>query len=177
MSFLGQYRSIPRRIGISFFSLFSLILFIYFPVNGQEEGFIVRGAIVDQNSGAPIENVNITLRGTSTGTISNALGTFKLRVKTLPFFIEYSHVSYEILSQKFEHKPLSDIHASLSPKSESLSEITITSQQIDTLFADKIYSVLDYELCDEVILLLIYRSRLSQSELLLKDYHGNERSR
>lgn len=170
MPFLGHKIKIA---GKRVFILFILSFLVCSNAIGQQEGFIVSGTVWDKNTGAPVENVNISLKGSGRGTISNSLGVFQLRVKTLPFFLELSHVSYTTKIQSFEHKPLQDIQVFIEPKSELLSEITITSQKIDTLYADRIYSVLDYELLDEGILLLIFKSRLSRAELLLKDYSGN----
>lgn len=159
-------------------SLFYTISFIILlaisnsTVQAQEEGFTINGTIWDYESGAPIENVNISVKNSRIGTTSNRLGQFKLNINTLPFYLEISHVSYESKIVEFAHKPMHEVQIYLRPKSETLSEVTVTSMSIDTLFANRIYSVLDYELCDTGIILLIYKARLSRAELWLQDYSG-----
>ena len=151
-----------------------ILLLLLFHAGYSQEGFIVSGHVTDRASGEPLENVNVSLKSTSEGASTNKFGDFTLRVKQIPFELEFSHIAYEVKTVRYEHEPLMDLEVELTPRTEPLSEVTITSQRIDTLYADRIYSVLDYELCKRGILLLIYKSRLSQAELLLQDYEGNK---
>jgi hypothetical protein len=128
--------------------------------------------VTDIDSGEPIENVNISVRNSNTGTITDELGWFQVWITRLPFSLEFSHISFEAKNIGFEHKPLQKLKVLMSRKSEPLSEVVITSHKTDTLYANRLYSVLDYELCEHGILLLIYKTRLSRSELLLLDYNG-----
>lgn len=155
-----------------------LVIFILSEAGyGQRNDFIVTGVVWDKASGAPIENANITVKGTSRGSISNAMGKFRLKVNSLPFYLEISHVGFETKTLVFEHKPLQEVQVYLEQRSEPLSEVVITSQRIDTLFADRNYDVLDYELTERGILLLVYKARLSRAELLLQDYAGKNQQR
>jgi len=140
----------------------------------QQARFTLSGSVSDKSSGEPIENVNIKIKGTNKGTVSNAMGQFTIKYARLPLILEFSHVSYTNENIRYEYSPLNDVSIEMEPKTEPLIGITVTSQKIDTLFIDDVYSVLDYELCDTGILLLIYKSRLSRSELLLQDYDGNK---
>lgn len=152
--------------------LFVFFLSFHFGARSQEDGFSVSGTIWDSENGEPIENVNISLKNTKRGSTSNLIGQFSLDVNLLPFYLELSHIGYETKTVGFEGIPLQELNIYLHPKSESLSEVTITSQSVETLYADRFYSVLDYELLEEGIVLLIYKTKLSRAELLLQDYDG-----
>lgn len=140
----------------------------------QQDGFLIEGFIWDSETGAPLENVNISVKNTNQGVSSDALGYFLIRLYKLPFTLEISHVGYEDKVITYEGIPLRSLRISLDPSTTPLPEVVITSQRIDTLFADRIYSVLDYALTDRGVLLLIYKARLSRAELLLQDYNGQK---
>lgn len=54
-----------------------------------------------------------------------------------------------------------------------LQEVDISSKKYSFLFKNKDYSILDYELMDDKILLLIFRYQLKQSELVLLNRSGD----
>ena len=149
------------------------MLFHWWNNYGQDSGFLVSGSVMDARSGAPIENVNITVTGSQEGTTTNKLGQFSIWIKTLPFELVFSHVAYENASLYYDHSPLQALRINLEERTEPLTGVTITSQNIDTIYADRVYSVLDYELCEEGIMLLIFKSRLARSELRFQDYSGH----
>jgi hypothetical protein len=62
----------------------------------------------------------------------------------------------------------------MAPKISLLTGVVITSEKIDTVYYDRHYSVMDYELLNEGIILLIYRYTLNRSEILYQDYNGNK---
>ncbi|MBN2174307.1 MAG: carboxypeptidase-like regulatory domain-containing protein [Bacteroidales bacterium] len=133
------------------------------------------GSVYDAGSGEPLANVNIRVQDTRIGTTTNQLGEFSLFIKNYPVIISLSFVGYETKNIRLEMPPLQRIIINLDPKTEVLTGVTIVSERIDTLFSDREYSILDYELLDDGILLLIFRSRITRSELLYTDYDGNEK--
>jgi hypothetical protein len=143
------------------------------PLCAQQDGFLIEGYIWDSETGAPLENVNIVVKNTNQGVSTDALGFFLIRLYKLPFTLEISYVGYETKSITYEGMPLRSLRISLDPSSTPLPEVIITSQRIDTLYADRVYSVMDYALTEKGVLLLIYKARLSRSELLLQDYDRN----
>ena len=151
---------------VSFLFLTSMAL-------SQQSKFTIRGTISDKTTGEPIEGVNISIKDSQGGGSTNAMGQFSIKYSRLPLILEFSHINYKNESLRFEFSPMNEIRVEMEQKPGELDPFVLTSQKIDTLFYDKVYSVLDYELCDKGILLLIFRSRLSRSELLLTDYDGN----
>jgi hypothetical protein len=164
--------SCARARAIHWFLLAVLIL-TSLRATTQDNAFYLSGRVSDDRTEEPVENVNIVISNTEWGTTTNELGEFILRVDQLPFELEFTHVAYKTKRLLFEHQPLRPLSVRLSRRTESLSEVVITSQRIDTLYADQVYSVLDFELCNKGILLLIFKSRLSRAELLLQDWDGN----
>lgn len=144
---------------------------------GQTNHFIIKGSVSNTETNEPIENVNITLSGDTYGTTTNAVGEFEIRINKLPFSLQFSHINYDKTILRYDHIPLQNLHVKLSRKTELLSEITITSEKVDIIYEDDEYSVLDYELTEEGILLLIFKNRLSRAELLYINYEGEELSK
>jgi hypothetical protein len=130
----------------------------------------VQDAITDE----PIEDVNIQLIDNKSGTITNELGEFEIVVDHLPFTLQFTHVSFETLSETFAYPPTRDIVLRMKGKSERLQGVVVTAQKIDTIYHDDEYSVLDYDLMQDGILLLIFKARLTKAELLYTDFKGNE---
>jgi hypothetical protein len=133
----------------------------------------ISGSVSDMQSDEPITDVNIMVRESNLGTTSNRLGEFNLYIKQLPVILEFSHVGYETKKIRLEVPPLFELEIKLEREIKEISGVTITSQKIDTIFKDREYSVMDYALMDEGILLLIYKYKLTRSELLFLDYDGN----
>lgn len=159
------------------FFVFLFYLCFIFVLNAQNNTFDVKGSISDSQTGEPIENVNIIVSGENYGSTSGPLGEYKMTISKLPFTLEFSHISYENASIKYEHIPLQHTSVKLSPKTEQLSQITVTSERIDIIYEDEEYSVLDYELTEDGILLLIFKNRLTRAELLYINYAGEALSK
>ncbi|MCB2219395.1 MAG: carboxypeptidase-like regulatory domain-containing protein [Bacteroidetes bacterium] len=155
--------------------IFAICLLSLLITHAQDETtFRIRGIVQDATSDEPIENVNIQLDDKKSGTTSNELGEFEIVVDHLPFTLQFSHVSFETSLKNFTFPPTRDIIIQLRGKSETLQGVVVTAQKIDTIYHDDIYSVLDYELMQDGILLLIFKARLANAELLYTDFEGKE---
>lgn len=148
-----------------------LVLTLCFSLSAsaQKNQFDVAGRIINAVSGEPIENANVLIQNSFTGTSTNELGEFKLSYNSLPLSLEITHISFKEKILRYEFHPLGDLQIALEPAVEELSQITISSQRIDTLYADEEYSIIDYELVEEGILLLVFKARLTNSALVLLD--------
>ncbi|MEZ5083556.1 MAG: carboxypeptidase-like regulatory domain-containing protein [Bacteroidales bacterium] len=147
------------------------VLFLLFCVTqsapAQNNQFEVTGRVVDEITGEPIENANVFIKNTSNGTTTNELGEFTISYNSLPLILEFSHISFKTKLISIKFHPIRDLQITLEQAVRELSQVTILSQRIDTLYANEYYSVLDYELVEEGILVLIFKTRLSHSELIL----------
>ena len=61
----------------------------------------------------------------------------------------------------------------MRPRVYSLGEVDISAKRYRFVFKDMDYSVLDYEIMDDNILLLIFRYQLRRSELILLSLSGD----
>jgi CarboxypepD_reg-like domain/Leucine rich repeat/Gram-negative bacterial TonB protein C-terminal len=74
--------------------LITLCLFTSFLLASAQEREIT-GRIIDKSSQQPIADANIIVHGTTTGSVSNAMGYFKLKIKPNYKSLVISHVSYQ----------------------------------------------------------------------------------
>ena len=102
--------------------LFSL-LFISALVSAQTRD--VSGTVTDKSDGSGIAGANITVKGTSTGTATDANGKFSLKIANDVTTLIVSFIGYE--TQEVNITGLSTINVSLDPGSNQLEEVVISS--------------------------------------------------
>src|SRR5215467_12750468 len=79
------------------------ILFILFQIlllntSFSQTGSLIEisGKVTDQEKNLPLSDVSVQIKGTVTGTITNATGDFVLRTKTqLPFTLVFSSIGFK----------------------------------------------------------------------------------
>jgi hypothetical protein len=157
------------------FAYFSIALFFSLSVVGQQYEF--KGTVVDGKTGDPIKNVNLKIRNSPSGTATDGHGTFKLTVKELPATIEVSCLGFESISIELTKIVSSHVEISLQPAVQNLEGVVITDKKAIPVYEDRNYSVLDYELLGDNIVLLIFRYQLKKSELLLLTRWGDTLAR
>jgi hypothetical protein len=137
------------------------------------QGFVVTGTVKDEITQVPIRDVNIKVNGTNLGTVTDNAGRFTLRLPKIPAAITLSCVGYETVYfdiPKNTGKPLAMI---MRTRVYGLKEVEIPSARYGYVFRDPDYSVLDYEIMDDNILLLVFRYQLKRSELIMLDLSGD----
>ena len=146
-------------------------LFCYMPAFSQ--AISLQGIVKDESTLKPIPEVNIKVLGTTNGTSTDKAGRFTIKVNKKPVTIIISCIGYE--TEYFNILNISNIpiEFTLVPKSYSLQEVEISSKNYSLLFKDKEYSILDYELMEDNILLIIYRTKLKRSEIVLLSRNGD----
>lgn len=87
----------------------------------------VTGVVKDKRSNKKLEYVNISVHGTSIGTVTNADGGFSIKIKDSIQVktLEISHIGY--FNQQFSVKPeaLNDITIYLTPNDRTLKEVIV----------------------------------------------------
>lgn len=95
----------------------------------------IRGKVIDQTSGKPIKDVEITIPGTRIGVISDAEGFFKIEHQSKEKKIQLSHIAYEN-----QYMTLNEIDTAIVVKlKESLlhmEDIVVTSMRSGYLLRD-----------------------------------------
>ncbi len=110
--------------------LFTFILLMNLVTFAFEGSGIIRGTIIDADTGEPVMSANIIVVGTTLGTVSDFDGNFSLNIKEGIYDIKISALGYttitvekiEVVSQK-----VNALDISLKPANEQLEEIVITS--------------------------------------------------
>jgi hypothetical protein len=134
---------------------------------------VFKGNVKDEQTLKPVADVNIMVNGATSGTSTDGAGNFSLKIDKIPAIIRFTCVGYEVASYAITGVPKAPIEFQLRPKTYSLPEVDISSKKYSYLFKDQDYSVLDYEIMGENLVLIIYRYQLKQSELVLLARNGD----
>jgi hypothetical protein len=129
------------------------------------------GKIVDQTSKKPIADVNLSIKGSNIGTVSGIKGEFSFFIDSLSATLIVSHVGYQPKIIILDKTSFS-LTIYLEPRIEELEEVEITARKTTAFFKDNFFAVKDYEIDSGKIYLLIYRTRLSNAEIICKDPSG-----
>ena len=150
----------------------SLVLLV--AINCFAQKTTVKGYIRDANSLLPIKDVNITIEGTSIGTISNDSGFFSLLSTKNIITLNISHINFVKSSYYTHEKDKGEIEILLLPKINELKGITINSNPIKSITKNLPIYIIDYLLINNKILLLAYNhKKINDTRVFLIDYDAN----
>jgi len=157
--------------------LFILLALFFFVRGSYSQQYIFNGRVIDKVTHAPVADANITFTSTNSGVTSNRKGEFTFFLDKFPSFMIVSHIGYATKRIWLDGKSNSLV-VMMEPSEILLKEVEIKSSNTpETFFKDRQFSVLDYEVADNLIYLLIYRFRLARSEILCKSESGDTISR
>ncbi|CAH8285789.1 outer membrane receptor for ferrienterochelin and colicin [Mariniflexile fucanivorans] len=122
-----------------------LLLFIvlpYFTVNAQQTSVEITGKVLESTNNQPIEYATIsvidhTTKKPITGTVTNANGTFSIKVETHNFYIEVSFMGYttkRFNKEKFVGRKINLGTILLSEDQHALDEIVVNAEKSQTEF-------------------------------------------
>ena len=98
----------------------------FFFVEAQQ--YTLRGTVVDKKTGDPLPSVNVVIKGTDKGGITNFEGKFEVSVDSLPVTLQFKFLGYKPLSRQF-YIPNNYIRIELEPESETLNSLVITASK------------------------------------------------
>ncbi|MCK5208018.1 MAG: SusC/RagA family TonB-linked outer membrane protein, partial [Cyclobacteriaceae bacterium] len=106
-------------------NLLTFILFIFtsFQLFAQENEIVISGNVTGVN-GDPIPGVNIFIQNTSTGTISEFDGTYKLSVPDSAQYIVFSYIGYLTKEEPVNNRNIIDVV--MTEDTKQLEEIVVT---------------------------------------------------
>jgi TonB-linked SusC/RagA family outer membrane protein len=84
----------------------------------------VSGTVTDASTGDPLPGVNVTVRGTTTGALTDLGGKYSLQVPDQNAFLVFSFIGYVTQEQPVSGKTL--INVALKPSIEALDEVIVT---------------------------------------------------
>lgn len=155
-------------------SIFFLTFFLlFFHIILFSQSIVFKGIVKDEQSLKPIPNVNIKIFETTQGTSTDNAGMFTIKLEKIPTALVFTCVGYENEYYKISEISLKPVEFLLSSKAYTLKEVNIISKNYSFLFKNQDYSVLDYELMDDNVLLLVFRTNLKQSQAILINRFGD----
>lgn len=150
-----------------------IVFFLVFYSNIFSQTVVFSGVIKDEQTLKPIRDVNIKVYGTALGTSTDQNGNFSLNFNKIPATLIFSCVGYELASHTITAISEKPIEFQLRPKAYLLQEVKISSKKYSYLFKDNDYSVLDYEITGDNLVLLVFKYQLKKSELVLLSRSGD----
>ncbi len=157
--------------------LLGVFLAVSSVVSSQNRSLDLSGTVWDSVTSRPLPLVHLYLEKAKTGVATDPAGKYTLTVPVLPDRLTVSCIGYVTFELELTAGTAPEMDILLVPKVEMLDEVTIQSLKVQPVFKDENWSVLDYELQGNSIYLLIYRNRLSRSELLLLTNGGDTLAR
>ncbi|WP_409232291.1 carboxypeptidase-like regulatory domain-containing protein [Polaribacter gochangensis] len=89
--------------------------------------FTIQGKVIDKNTGKAIPFCSIVIDGTFTGTSSNELGEFEIKVDTLPAKLIFTHLNYD--EQTIHITSNKNLVIQLTPFVHELEEVIISNKK------------------------------------------------
>lgn len=120
-----------------FFLLLTGLFLLSFIVNGQSRSYIVKGTVYQQTSMDKLLGVNVYLKGSTTGTVTNQEGFYSIKLPEGNADIVYSFIGYKIQEREVMVSADKVLNIYLEADDELLGEVQITSQR-------KFFGNLDY---------------------------------
>lgn len=104
------------------FMLMSAFLFASLGFQAQER--MITGTVTAAEDGSPLPGVNVTLKGTATATVTNAKGTYSIKVPASGGTLVFSFIGLQTQEIKVGSRSVIDV--SLSADVSQLSEVVVT---------------------------------------------------
>ncbi|MCX6305047.1 MAG: carboxypeptidase-like regulatory domain-containing protein [Bacteroidetes bacterium] len=150
-----------------------LLFFLLLPLFLAAQHLKFHGTIVNEETGNPVENVNLVIRNSKSGTATNQAGAFELALPKLPVLLDITCVGYKPLTVEVGEIVKKPVVIRLKPQVRQLESVTITKLKATAVYTDPDYSVLDYELMGDNLLILVFRYQLKRSAMLLLNPDGD----
>ena len=160
-----------RRPGFDL--IYCIIIFLVLQQFCLAQGSEFRGIIRNELNSKPVPEANIRISGTNTGTFTDKNGRFSLSVTKLPSTIIISCIGFENCGYTIRELSDKEVELHIRPVIYNLKEVEVSSVKHAVIYQDRSYSVLDYEIMDDNLLLIVFRNALKRSELLLLKRNGD----
>lgn len=169
MTQLPVYKKMMNRLSIA---LIGVILLWPVIIRAQHSHHFFYGVVANENNRKPLEGVNLHIEGTRTGTSTDRKGAFSFFTDTIPAVMTVSHLGFETKSVFLDETSF-NLSIYLHPRVTLLTEVEITAHPLESFYQSPQFSVLDYDIDSNQVWLLIYRYKLSKSELICMNLTGD----
>ncbi|MFN3839379.1 MAG: SusC/RagA family TonB-linked outer membrane protein [Cyclobacteriaceae bacterium] len=132
---------LKKRDSLRLFRVFLLLLLFLVSAPEAWAQYAVSGKVLSAEDGSPMPGVNILVKGTSTGTISDAQGSFTLTVPAAETTLVFSFVGFS--TQEVQLNGRSSIEVTLATDATQLTEVVVTALGIEKSKGSLGYAVQD----------------------------------
>ncbi|MCK9204732.1 MAG: carboxypeptidase-like regulatory domain-containing protein [Bacteroidales bacterium] len=150
-----------------------LVLLLLTGFNGLAQQIRIRGSVYDELTRKPLKGANIRILGTKNGAAAGPDGSFVLSLDKLPATLAITCVGYENAFFDIIEVQGNSLSFYIKPVTYDLKVVDISPSAHLTMFRNPDYSVLDYELMGDKVMLLLYRNMTVKTEMALLDFSGD----
>ena len=97
----------------------------------------VSGQVTSQEDGLGLPGVNVVLKGTPTGTVTDVEGRYKLSIPSVGGTLVFTFIG--LVSQEIDVGNQSVIDVQMKQDAQQLSEIVVTALGIENIFVQKLH--------------------------------------
>ena len=96
--------------------------------HAQQPGHIVRGQVLDAQTGESLPSANIRIEGTFRGTITNADGIFEIAIEETPAELVFRYIGYESQRYAITDRSVEQIDIRMQPTTYRMPELVVTGE-------------------------------------------------
>ncbi len=133
----------------------------------------IKGTVRNELTSMPVSEANIRVYGTTLGTSTDKGGNFTLVLARLPVTIVISSIGYDRAVYDILEQSDAPLRILMRPVTYDLREVEISPVSHSAVFEDKTYSVLDYELMGDNVVLLVFRNVAQRAGIVLLSRAGD----
>src|SRR5699024_7419658 len=111
------------------FSGWLITMLFLFAINLQAQQRTISGTVIDAESGNTLPGVNVSVKGTTTGTSTDENGTYQLSVPADAVTLVFSFIGFEKLNEAINNR--TTINVELQPSIQAFEEVVVTALGIE----------------------------------------------
>ena len=133
----------------------------------------IMGTVRNELTNKPVPEANIRIYGTKQGTATDKNGDFTLVLDQIPATVVISCIGYDYAKYDILKKSATPVVLLLRPISYILKEVEISAVSHTVLYEDKTFSVLDFELMGDNVVMLVFRNVAKRAGMVLLSRGGD----
>ena len=96
--------------------------------HAQQPVHIVRGQVLDAQTGESLPSANIRIEGTYRGTITNAEGVFEIAIQEVPADLVFRYIGYETQRHTITDRSMQQIEVRMQQTTYQMPELVVTDE-------------------------------------------------
>jgi len=125
---------LPENMHMKYIVVYSFTLFLLAMSFIKPQGFKVSGIVTDASTGAVLQSVAVTVKGSKTGAVTDATGNFTINVEDQKVILVFSHPGYSI-ERRTVIDGIQKLSVSMTPISPNLEEVAVIGYGTDKKYS------------------------------------------